>query len=562
MTIDTILAQGSTAILVSWWQALLIAIPFVAWGWLIPKLEKDARFFHLDYLKWNALFLGTGVAALAAMLLIPLFWISWPVGLLVLIGPVLGYWQVRNNSVPESKKFYLSSEQFTAKMEQRRQARAARDIVLQFTDAKGQPREAANKEDPLFQTQMLAEDLFMPAFSARANRLELAASPKGCVVAQYVDGVKYKREPFEVDAAIRLIDYLKDLAGLDVEDRRRKQAGEFSARGPSGEVPLHLVTSGSSSGQVCRIEFNREEQRSKPFDGLGLVPAQLEALREFASPENRHGIILVGAPAGHGSTTTAYSLLGRHDAYTSNIKTLERDIEARLDGVDQLKYDPTNPDVDFATAIQSILRRDPDMVLVSGVEDDPETAKVVSEPGRDGPLIYIPQRVDTVGEQIRSWVKMVGDVKAAVKPLRVVMNQRLLRSLCPNCRQGFEPSPEQLKKLNVPAGKVKELYRASGKIQVKNKIESCPVCNGTGYLGQTAAFEVMVIDDECRKLLIAGDLKAAMAHARRNKMIYLQEAALSKVLTGETTIEEVIRITAPKSAAKNPKSVRSSQPAV
>ena len=236
--------------------------------------------------------------------------------------------------------------------------------------------------------------------------------------------------------------------------------------------------------------------------------------------------------------------MSRHDAYTSNIKTLEREIQALIDGVDQAQWDPNNPDVDYATNLQSILRRDPDVVLLASLADN-ETARIAAAPGLQGPLIYIPQQAKTISEQIRRWVKYVGDLKIAARTLRAVTNQRLVRTLCPNCRHPYQPTPQQLKRMNLPAKKVSQLYRANGKVQVKNKIESCPVCGGTGYLGQTGAFEVMMIDDEARRLLVAGDLKGALAYARRNKMIYLQEAALSKVVNGESSIEEVIRVTAP-----------------
>ena len=132
---------------------------------------------------------------------------------------------------------------------------------------------------------------------------------------------------------------------------------------------------------------------------------------------------------------------------------------------------------------------------------------------------------------------------------------------CPNCRQPFQPTAEQLQKMSLPAAKVKQLHRASGKVQVKNKIENCPVCGGTGYLGQSGAFEVMVVDAQVRRLLTAGDLKGAHAHARRNKMIYVQEAALSKVVSGETTIEEVIRVTAPARKDADDASRRQADPA-
>jgi general secretion pathway protein E len=146
---------------------------------------------------------------------------------------------------------------------------------------------------------------------------------------------------------------------------------------------------------------------------------------------------------------------------------------------------------------------------------------------------------------LRDWIKMVGNVKEATKALRAATNQRLLRTLCPNCKQAYQPSEDQLKKLNLPAGRVEQLYRAGGQIQIKNKVQECPVCQGIGYLGQTGVFEVLLVDEEMRKLLAKGDLKGTLALARRNKMIYLQEAALAKVVSGETDMKEVIRVTAP-----------------
>jgi len=290
-----------------------------------------------------------------------------------------------------------------------------------------------------------------------------------------------------------------------------------------------------------------------------LLSQQLEQLRAFEQMHERHGVILIGAPPGHGLSTTAYSFLSRHDAYTSNVKSLEREVLVQLLGVDQVQWDPSNPDIDYATNLQSILRRDPDIVLADEVRDT-ETARVIVEPGMKGPLIYIQQPLPTVTDQIRDWVKKVGDVKDAVRALRAVTNQRLLRTLCPNCRQAYTPTPEQIKKLNLPAKKVSQLYRASGKVQVKNKIENCKVCGGTGYLGQTAAFEVMIVDDEGRKLLGTGDLKAALAHARRNNMFYIQEAALAKVISGETDLDEVVRVTSPAAQKPNAPKVPGGEP--
>jgi type II secretory ATPase GspE/PulE/Tfp pilus assembly ATPase PilB-like protein len=133
---------------------------------------------------------------------------------------------------------------------------------------------------------------------------------------------------------------------------------------------------------------------NKPIDSLGLLPAQIELLAATLDPKDRHGVILVGAPSGHGLTTTCYSLLGRHDAFTSNIKTLERQIELQLDGIDHTQFDSDNPAADYATNLQSILRRDPDIVLLADLKD-PNTGKTAAGPGMNGPLLYIPAVLDS-----------------------------------------------------------------------------------------------------------------------------------------------------------------------
>lgn len=545
-----LLAEAVSGFLVSWWKMLLMLPPFVAWAWLISaKLDKDAKYFHLNFHMWNGIHLGAGVLSLAAMLLIPIFWLSWPTGVLIMLAPILVYWRVRDSQVPADQKFSLSSLNVGEKLAARRQARAAQQAVLSFTDAKKKTRNVPMKDDPLFPIHMMAEDVLAPALTSRASRLEMAIGPNGAQIAQTVDGLRYKREALSSDNAVRLLDYLKEIAGLDMNDRRKKQSGDFKVKGPLGESSITLVCAGSSTGQSLRLEIDRQKRLHKPFDGLGLLAPQLEALNSLKEVQNRHGIVLVGAPPGHGLSTTAYAFLSRHDAYTSNVKSLEREIVVRLEGVDQVQWDPSNPDVDYATNLQSILRRDPDIVLTGEILDT-ETAKVAVDPGMKGPLIYVQQPLPTIADQVRDWVKKVGDVKEATQALRAVTNQRLLRSLCPNCRQAYQPTPEQIKKLNLPSKKAQQLYRPGGKIQVKNKIEDCPVCQGTGYLGQTAAFEVFMVDDEGRKILAGGDLKAAMAHARRNKMIYLQESALAKVVMGETSLEEVVRVTSPPKASE------------
>ncbi len=538
------------AVLVSIAKPLLLLVTFVPWAWLISsKLDKDARYFHLKRHMWNGLHLGAGVAALVAALCIPWFWfVGWPVAVLILLAPVLAYWKLRNRALPEAQRFHLTGADFRKRLSARRQARAAGGAMIRFYDASGKECPVPLKDDPLYAMHILAEDVIGPALESRASQVDVSVGSGGAAVSQLVDGIRYKRDALPAESAMSMLDYLKGLAGLNVPDRRKRQSAVFGLLAPRGKIKLTLTTAGSSSAVELRLVIDQAKQISKPFDGLGLLASQLQALRALEHAENRHGIVLIGAPPGQGLTTSAYSFVGRHDAYTSNIKTLEREVLMRLDGVDHVQFNPSDPETDYATRLQSILRRDPDVVLVGDVPDR-ATAQVVTEPGPKGPLLYIPRHGATITGILRDWVKLVGDLKRASGAIQAVTNQRLLRTLCPNCRQPYAPSAEQLAKMGIPAGKVKHLYQANGKVQVKNKIEPCPVCAGTGYFGQTGAFEVLIADDEIRRQLLLGDLKAVLAHARRNKMIYLQEAALSKVVAGETTIEEVIRVTAPPRTA-------------
>jgi type II secretory ATPase GspE/PulE/Tfp pilus assembly ATPase PilB-like protein len=143
------------------------------------------------------------------------------------------------------------------------------------------------------------------------------------------------------------------------------------------------------------------------------------------------------------------------------------------------------------------------------------------------------------------WAALVGDLPLAVAPLRVVFAQTLIRKLCPDCREGYRPDPEMLRKINLPADRIDKLYRPPTQplVDEHGKEFTCPTCQGTGYLGRTAVFEVLAVDDELRRLVINNASAAEIKqHCRARKMLYLQEEALRKVIGGETSINEVLRV--------------------
>jgi type II secretory ATPase GspE/PulE/Tfp pilus assembly ATPase PilB-like protein len=524
--------------------------------------EKDLRYFNLKVGLWNSIFVATACLAIVAVLAIPIFWAGLPAMIVILLAPMLAYWKYRNdNIVDESQKFSLSDMSMSDRMAARRSRNEQRSAAAVLSGPGGD-LQVPGEEDPLKAVHMAMEDLLLPAIDARASRLEIALTKNGGAASQIVDSVRYKREPIPTETAKSVIDYLKKAAGLAVEENRKLQRGELGIRirNATKSTNLHLTTSGGSQGILFRLDFNRDQQLDRDFEGLGFEPEQLELLAPSATVEGQHGVILVGTAPGQGQTSTLYGLLQRHDAYTSNIKTLERDVQRGIEGVDHLAFDAATSEEDFPTVLRSILRRGPDIVMVSDLKD-PATAVQASLPGRDGPLIYVGvSSKDGVRGVVSDWLRAAADpkdgeaMKKAIAPLLNAITCRVMRRLCTNCRTPFSPNGEQAKKLGIKDPANVQLYRQSGRIQVKNKIEECPTCGGTGFLGTTAAFEVMPIDREGRKLLLAGDFKGAYTHARRTLgMMMLQEAALRKVARGETSLEEVGRVL----SAEKPKASKS-----
>lgn len=546
-----LILSDSSVFLLSPWKPLLIWGAFIAWAWLVStKLDKDCRYNNLNWKMWNGLHLGAGTLALIVMFTANSFLLSWPLGILIMLGPVLAYWKTRNAHVPEERRYYLSFSKDPVAAQQRKMAKARLSAVIHFSNDRGQEVPIPQKEDDAYPVYLQVEDIIGPAIEYRADCLEVILTAKGAVIARTVDGLRSKQAELNTEDGGLVLGYLKQLGGLDMDNTRRRQTGMFSLTTPSTSADVHITSSGSSKGQQLKLEFNRENSRSINYDLLGLLPQQRPGLDELDASHERHGMVLITAPTGQGLTTTGYSLLGRHDAYTCNIKSLEHEIESWVNGVDQVQWDPTNPDIDFAINLQSILRRDPDICLATDAKDG-ESARVAIAPGIKGPLIYYTLQSDSITNAIREWVKVVGDVEEAVKPLRAILNQRLLRKLCPSCRQPM--TEEEQSQLKLPSGIPKNIHRPAGKVQIKNKVEDCPVCNGTGYLGQTAVFEVLIIDKEIRTHLRNGDLKSALAQARRNRMLVLQEAALWKAGNGEISLEEITRVLQPKTKKSSSK---------
>jgi general secretion pathway protein E len=547
-----LLAQAvSSTFLVDPVKSVLALVVAASGCALTSRMAKDIKFCGLPSSAWHTKMLAGTVLGLLAVLLVPTFYAGFPLQMALTAAPFLMYWPRRNDAVPEKLRFVIGGDKIKAYFAERRKGRAFAGARLTFKDSEKKERPVPPKGDAALPIYQAAEGLIMAAIDRGASRLDVLVKQEGAQAVVTVDGVRAKLEAPATELAVGAIDLLKDLCGLDPKERRKRQNGMCTAVLPDAPVALSVMTAGSGSAVQMRMDFDLAKRMGKPLDQLGLLPGQMKLIETMLAPEERGGVVLVAAAPGQGLTTTALALIARHDAFTNAVKALERTLVHRVEGVDHQIWSPGGG-VDYRTQLQSIVRRSPDVVMVDDISE-PGTGKVIAAPTSSDVRFYVCVPADGVGAAVTEWFRAVGDVPMAATPLRAVVTQRLVRRLCLACRVPFQPSPEQAKRLGIPAGKTAELFRAGGKVQVKSKVQDCPMCRGSGFSGQVGVFEVLPLDQEARNHLAKGDLKSAYNAARlKHRAPGMQEAALLRVREGITSLEEVARVFAP--AAPKPAS--------
>ncbi len=565
------LGAAETYSLVSWWKPLLLLAPFLGWAWMISTiLDKHAKRFFLGQEKWNAIHMIFGLGAIAFLVMLPLGGIAGLAagffGLIAIFAiDIVIFVTIANKDerISEANKLKLDFSDMSKKRDDKREAKKLGTSELTVVGANKMKVIPPEKESTSYAVRVAAEEIVIKGVTAHASQIDLhPANENTYAASMLVDGVRQPSEPLAKADAVQIIDFWKKCAGLSVEDRRRKLSGEVSITSESiSGLALKLISSGSKNGMVLSMVFNPEDAVRRDPAELGMLDKQLDQLKEWSN-ENT-GVVLLAAPSDNGRTTTMYSLLRLHDAYTCNIQTIETDIEDALEGIKQIHFDPTSDGPDFATLIRSTLRRDPDIVAICDLPDA-STGKNIAASDLDRSRVYLSVKAESAITAIQLYVRAVGDPKLAAKGLRGVVGEKLIRVLCGNCKVGYQPTPEMLKKLGLPVDKVKQLNKKGGQVLIRNKPEVCPVCNGVGYVGQTGCFGVFPIEDDERKMIAAENWNGLKTTMRKRSLPTVQQTALRKAVEGLTSIEEVSRITAPpkkSSKSSSPTSSPAKKPA-
>jgi type II secretory ATPase GspE/PulE/Tfp pilus assembly ATPase PilB-like protein len=557
----TQLILGEGLFLVSFWKPIILLVPFVGWAYVISRIyDKHAFRFHLNRTVWNAIHLTVGLVAFLAALLMPIrgeaaFWVGLGVFILILAADLVAYAMVANRDERVPEEFHIKFDQFFKKMAEAREVKAAAkrqgkvELVIRGMDKK--ELAAPEGQTPEFELRVAAEALVLRAMEVRASQADVGPSGKDSTyqVSYLVDGVRQPGDTLPAASAIKIIDFWKSAAKLDLADRRRKLTGDLNVeRGPD-RAKVRLVTMGASGGMRLSMIFDPEKAVRRKVEGLGLLDNQMAELKAIV--EDGKGVVLLAAPSDMGRTTTFYSVMRMHDAYTTNVQSVEMDPQDSLEGVRQNPYEQAGEGPEYSTFVRSILRRDPQVVGVAEMPDE-STAREIVRADLERTRVYLSLRTDNAITALQAWVKAVGEPDAAAKALAGVMAQKLLRKLCVNCRVAYQPSPDMVKKLGVKPEQARQLFKKGGQVLIKNKPEVCPVCRGIGYVGQEGIFEIFRIGKGERELIRAGNWAGLKAEFRKRNLPTVQQSALVKALSGVTSVEELLRVTTEAKADSRP----------
>ena len=388
----------------------------------------------------------------------------------------------------------------------------------------------ADEEAPIIR---LVNSVLFQAVKDRASDIHIEPFERDLTIRFRIDGILYDiiSPPKRFQPVI--ISRIKIMAGLNIAEKRLPQDGRIRIKLAGKEVDIRVSTVPTAYGERVVMRLLDRSATILRLDELGLNGHKLDLVDSLI--HQSHGIVLVTGPTGSGKTTTLYAGLSRINSTDKNIITIEDPIEYQLHGVGQIQVNP-KIELTFASGLRSILRQDPDVIMVGEIRD-PETAKIAIQAALTGHLVFSTLHTNDSCGAITRLIEMGIEPFLVASSVIAVMAQRLLRRVCPACREPYRPSVEEMRQLGVSADDLegRQVYRQG---------PGCPDCKQTGYRGRLGIHELLIVDDEVRNLTMkAADSASIRRVAAAKGMNSLREDGAEKVLSGQTTIEEVLRVT-------------------
>ncbi len=384
----------------------------------------------------------------------------------------------------------------------------------------------------------LVDSTMFNAIQRRASDIHIESRDTEVIIKYRIDGVHYQAmEPIDKRHQQTIISRIKVMSELDISEKRTPQDGRYKLRLRGRTIDFRVSIMPSVHGEDCVIRILDKESMNKEFsnlrlDILGFDDDSLKKLRKFI--REPYGMVLVTGPTGSGKTTTLYACLSEIVSSEDKILTIEDPVEYQLRGITQIPVNEKKG-LTFARGLRSILRHDPDKIMVGEIRDE-ETAQIAIQSALTGHLVFTTVHANNVVDVLGRFLNMNVDLYNFVSALNCVLAQRLVRKICPHCRHAVKASRQLLEESGLDPAIYAEFvfYEGSG----------CIECSGTGFHGRLAVSELMDLSDHIRELILdkrpASEIRRA---AKEEGMTFLRESALEQVLRGVTTLREINKVT-------------------
>lgn len=420
-------------------------------------------------------------------------------------------------------KYYGDSEAMKAAQEyaKEREGVAARNA---------EEDEAANQDINNSPIVLLVNSIIEQAARLRASDIHIEALETKVRVRYRIDGALYEKASYAVSLLPAIMARLKIIGGMDISEKRKPQDGRITLVIDRREYDIRVSILPTVFGEKCVMRLAQKQALTRNKQELGFEPDELAAFDHIL--QNPNGILLVTGPTGSGKSTTLYTALSELNREDVNIITVEDPVEANIDGINQVQTN-VKADLTFASALRSILRQDPDIIMIGEIRDG-ETAGIAVQASITGHLVVSTLHTNSAAGTISRLEDMGIESYLLADSLIGIIAQRLVRRLCPSCKKEHMLTDEEKELMEIPKYKEVKVYEPCG----------CEACERTGYKGRIGIYEIMTVTPKLKSMIArnvaADDLKeAAMAEG----MHTLRQSAARKVLEGVTSVNEMIRTT-------------------
>jgi len=384
----------------------------------------------------------------------------------------------------------------------------------------------------------LVDSTLFNALQRRASDIHIETRDREVVIKYRIDGVLYQAmEPIDKKFHQTIISRIKVMSELDISEKRVPQDGRFKLRIKGRTVDFRVSIMPSVHGEDCVIRILDKESTNREFASLslevcGFEDRDMQRMRRFI--KEPYGMVLVTGPTGSGKTTTLYAAISEIKNDEDKIITIEDPVEYQLPGITQIPVNEKKG-LTFARGLRSILRHDPDKIMVGEIRDA-ETAQIAIQSALTGHLVFTTVHANNVIDVLGRFLNMGVEPYNFVSALNCILAQRLVRLICSSCKRPVKATRDQLLESGLDPNRYLDYTFHEGK--------GCIDCNGTGYTGRTAIAELLDMSDRIREMILekrpAADIKRA---AKEEGMTFLREAALAKVFAGKTSLHEINKVT-------------------